>query len=174
MENRTASTKIKIRQSGLDENGWIFLEPLSTAKFSWDDPYGQKFIDVCVISHHETYIQNVSLEMETNSSKDLQALGIQIIVVEMGDYKIVRLIDCKTMTTIDSQERTDSVLFIRWGTSSLQKEPHNATAPLELIMELGVVGVSLIDHRPKELLYFYLERVYMSYLSGFDAGTTSR
>nr|XP_009413254.1 PREDICTED: uncharacterized protein LOC103994598 isoform X1 [Musa acuminata subsp. malaccensis] len=173
MENRTASTKIKIRQSGLDENGWIFLEPLSTAKFSWDDPYGQKFIDVCVISHQETYIQNVSLEMETNSSKDLQALGIQIIVVEMGDYKIVRLIDCKTMTT-DSRERTDSVLFMRWGTSSLQKEPHNGTAPLELIMELGVVGVSLIDHRPKELLYFYLERVYMSYLSGFDAGTTSR
>ncbi|CAI9287577.1 unnamed protein product [Lactuca saligna] len=45
---------------------------------------------------------------------------------------------------------------------------------LTIIVELGVVGVSLVDHRPKELAYFYLERVYVSYSTGYDSGTTSR
>ncbi|WOL09557.1 hypothetical protein Cni_G18310 [Canna indica] len=174
LENRMTSTRLKFRQSSLDDNYWIYLGPLSTAKFSWDDPYGQKSIDVCVIGETETYVNNVCLEKEIDSStsKDLHALGIQIIVIELGDIKIVRLVDCKIMLTMGSREKSKSVSFDSLSAPSLQKEPH--TAPLEIIMELGVVGVSVIDHRPRELLYFSLERVFMSYSTGFDAGTTSR
>ncbi|KAK1286591.1 hypothetical protein QJS10_CPB20g01337 [Acorus calamus] len=53
-------------------------------------------------------------------------------------------------------------------------EVQNDAVPLELIVELGVVGISVIDHRPKELLYLYLERVFISYSTGYDGRNTSR
>ncbi|XP_042394059.1 uncharacterized protein LOC121984930 isoform X2 [Zingiber officinale] len=174
IENRMWSTRIEIRQSGLDESSWIHLEPLSTAKFSWDDPLGPKSIDVRVIRENETCVQDVCLDRQIEVSKDLQALGVQIIATEVGDMKILQLIDYIRMLTSGTHDRIVPVPIDRMGISSLPKEPHNENAPLELIIELGVIGVSVIDHRPRELLYFYLERVFISYSTGFDAGTTSR
>lgn len=168
------STRIEIRQSGLDEIHWIHLEPLSTAKFSWDDPLGPKSIDVRVIRENEICVEDVCLDRKIEKSKDLQELGVHIIATEVGDMKILRFIDYITMLTSGSHDRTVPVSIDRMGISSLPKEPHNENAPLELIIELGVIGVSVIDHRPRELLYFYLERVFISYSTGFDAGTTSR
>ncbi|KAG0474784.1 hypothetical protein HPP92_014470 [Vanilla planifolia] len=52
-------------------------------------------------------------------------------------------------------------------------EMQSGTFPLELIIELGIVGF-LIDHKPRELLYLYLEKVFASFSTGYDAGKTSR
>ncbi|KAE8677392.1 hypothetical protein F3Y22_tig00111513pilonHSYRG00017 [Hibiscus syriacus] len=46
--------------------------------------------------------------------------------------------------------------------------------PIEVIIELGVVGVSIVDHMPRELFYVYLDRAFISYSTGYDGGTTSR
>ncbi|XP_073111690.1 uncharacterized protein [Elaeis guineensis] len=167
IENRTLSTIINVRQSGLDEDAWIHLEPLSTTKFSWDDPYGQKLLDLGIHNRIETYVQNVNLEKTADTCADLRAQGIQIHVMEFGDIKIVRFTDDRTQ--LESHKEHDLATVDNWSTSHLQ-----TSTPLELIIELGVVGVSLIDHRPRELLYLYLEKVFLSYSTGYDAGTTSR
>lgn len=86
-------------------------------------------------------------------------------VVEMNNVKIARFTDeeSKLQTPIGT-----------WGNSPIQKMTQDNGTPLELIIELGVVGVSVIDHRPKELSYLYLERLFVSYSTGYDSGKTSR
>lgn len=169
IENRTLGMIINVRQSGLDEDASIHLKPLSTTKFSWDDPYGQRLLDIGFHNGIGTYIQNVNLEKTADICAYLRAQGIQIHVMELGDVKIVRFTDDRSSQLGSHEEHDLSAVDDNWGTL----HPQTST-PLELIIELGVVGVSLIDHRPREFLYLYLEKVFVSYSTGYDAGTTSR
>nr|GEW79812.1 hypothetical protein [Tanacetum cinerariifolium] len=85
----------------------------------------------------------------------------------------------KGIDTETTESRSDGlgrslVSFENWKIANMPNTEQKNSSPLELIVELGVVGVSLVDHRPKELCYLYLERVFISYSTGYDGGTTSR
>jgi len=162
---------IKVRQSELDDDAWILLKPLSTSRFSWDDPYGQKLLDVGINYGTENFVRNINLEKLMDSTRELRAYGVKLQIMEFGDIKIVRFTDVKQSLSVGSDEKPEPT---RSSSSSLRNEMEASTAPLELIIELGILGVSLIDHRPRELLYLYLEKVFVSYSTGYDVGTTSR
>lgn len=61
-----------------------------------------------------------------------------------------------------------------WGGSYIQASMPDQGSPLELILELGIVGISVVDHKPRELAYLYMEKFFISYSTGYDGGTTSR
>lgn len=67
-----------------------------------------------------------------------------------------------------------SMLGGNWGNANIHAKTTEQGSPLELILELGVVGVSIMDHRPRELAYLYMEKFFISYSTGYDGGTTSR
>ncbi|KAJ4951540.1 hypothetical protein NE237_028372 [Protea cynaroides] len=174
MENRIMSKKIRIRQSGLDDNAWIQLEPLSTTNFCWEDPYGHRQIDAEIKNEGNISVQKFSLDKTGVYAADQTAPGVRIHIVEMGVIKVARFIEDRSSES-NSQEQNDVLTFIGiWGISSLQRNQQIDTSPIELIIELGVVGISLIDHKPRELAYLYLQKVFVSYSSGYDGGTTSR
>ncbi|XP_020672034.1 uncharacterized protein LOC110092030 [Dendrobium catenatum] len=168
IENRMADRTVRFRQSGLGDDFCIQLEPLSTSNFSWDDPYGQICIDVSI--QGGAYVHNILLE-EGKDSTDLKAHGVQLCVEETGDIRVVRFVDDKRIVLSESKKRTEPLDKI--NNSSLN-EMQVSPSPLELIIELGVVGISLIDHHPRELLYLYLEKVFISYSTGYDSGKTNR
>ncbi|PKA53298.1 hypothetical protein AXF42_Ash010028 [Apostasia shenzhenica] len=170
VENRMADKAIRIHQSGFSDDASVYLEPLSTSNFSWDDPYGQRLIDVFI--DDRAFIPNISLE-EANDSTALKAHGVKLCTEEFGDIKIVRFLNDKKLLLLGSNKMTGPTAVDRTETSS-SKEMKANISPLDLIIELGIVGVSLIDHRPRELLYLYLERFFVSYSTGYDAGKTSR
>ncbi|XP_073000916.1 uncharacterized protein [Typha latifolia] len=174
IENRMNHMIIHARQSGLDENAWIHLRPLSTTKFAWEDPYGRRLLDVAIQSGDETYIHCVSLEKPMDSCAELRARGIRLHIMDYGDIKIVQFADDRIISQMGQHEQSDSNLIYHSVSSSSQNEMQSNTAPLELIVEIGVIGLSLVDHRPRELLYLYLERVFISYSTGYDSGKTSR
>lgn len=169
IENRT-NARIEVRQAGFGEDYWIPLRPLSATSFSWEDPYGQKFIDARVDGGYNTGTWTFDLDKTGQYSLDEgeQDLQIKFHVLEMGEVKIARFIDLKTGLNKNSRFPTTP------GNANLQEvRPTNST-PLELIVELGIVGLSLVDHRPKELSYLYLERVFVCYSTGYDGGATTR
>ncbi|KAF2308991.1 hypothetical protein GH714_042439 [Hevea brasiliensis] len=172
IENRTSSKTISIRQSGFGEDAWFVLEPLSTTNFSWEDPYGQKFIDAKIDSDGKIDAWKFDLERTGISSAEDGETRLQLYVTEMGDIKVARFTVKRGL--ISHGESTSMTAAGYWGDSHRQNEMLNDTTPLELIVELGVVGISVVDHRPKELCYLYLERVFLSYSTGYDGGTTSR
>ncbi|XP_077244890.1 pleckstrin homology (PH) domain-containing protein [Tasmannia lanceolata] len=174
IENRTSGMAINIRQSGLSDDTWIQLQPLSTTNFSWEDPYGQKFLDVGILRGNDLKVQKFSLERTGECMID-ESMRVQLRVVEMGDIMIAQFIDDQKTLELSSHEKTEAPASIgNWSTPYIQSKVQNNASPIELIIELGVVGISLIDQRPRELLYLYLERVFISYSSGYDGGTTSR
>uniref|UniRef100_A0A6N2K527 PH domain-containing protein n=1 Tax=Salix viminalis TaxID=40686 RepID=A0A6N2K527_SALVM len=165
IENRT-DKMISIRQSGFGDISYIKLEPLSTKKFAWEDPYGQKIVDAMIDSDSRNTIWKLDMEGTGISSAEDAELGLQFHVVEMGDVKVGRFTkreESMSVTPAGNQ-----------GTSHTQSAMQNAAVPVEFVVELGVVGISVVDHRPKELSYVYLESVFVSYSTGYDGGTTSR
>lgn len=86
-------------------------------------------------------------------------------VFEIGNIKVVRFTDDWTWK-LSSHEDKRSL--------TAAGEPQIDVTPIEIIIELGVVGVSVVDHMPRELFYLYLDRFFISYSTGYDVGTTSR
>ncbi|XP_042486677.1 uncharacterized protein LOC122066914 [Macadamia integrifolia] len=174
LENRIVSKTIRIRQSGLNDNTWIQLGPLSTTNFSWEDPYGDRQIDAEIKDGSNISVQKFSLDKTGVYAADETAPRVQLHIVEIGVIKVVRFIEDRSSDS-NLQEQNEVLVSIgNWGISSMQGAQQIDTAPIEVIIELGVVGISLIDHRPRELAYLYLERVFVSYSTGYDGGTTSR
>lgn len=174
IENRTICKPISFCQSGFGENAWIRIEPLSTTNFSWEDPYGQKFIDVMVDSVYGSGVWKLDLEKTGLHSAENEELGLKFHVVEMGVIKVAWFTDDRTSRSNQDEEIRCMPLAGNWGHSHVQSKMQNNASPLELIIELGVIGISVVDHRPKEVSYLYFERVFVSYSTGYDGGTTSR
>ncbi|OVA12725.1 Pleckstrin homology domain [Macleaya cordata] len=174
VENRTTDKIIRIRQSGLNDDSWIQLNSLSTTNFCWEDPYGERLIDAEIHSGSSVFVQKFSLERAGECSSDERTPEVQFHVVDMGDIMIARFTDHRTSESISHEESTVLASSGNWGTSDMQHMVQNTAAPIEVMIELGVVGVSMIDHRPRELSYLYLERVFISYSTGYDGGNTSR
>ncbi|CAD6212089.1 unnamed protein product [Miscanthus lutarioriparius] len=171
IENRTSSTTISTRQSGLGEDSWIQVKPLATRKYSWDDPYGQKVIDVSVDKGDDTCVLSVDLENPIGSSISFREHGL-MFSIETSDIKILKFADYLRKEEVYGL--LGSELIDHQGPTLKANETEPGAGPLELIVELGVVGISLIDHKPRELLYLHLQKVFVSYMTGYDSGTTSR
>ncbi|KAK8691038.1 hypothetical protein V6N13_074559 [Hibiscus sabdariffa] len=162
IENRTFDKTVCIRQSGFAEYAWITLGALSTTSFSWENPYGKKFIDAQIDGDSNNPVWKLNLESAGQFTTD-EELRMHLHVLEIGNIKIVRFTDDWTWKS--SHE----------GTSLLAAgKPQMEVTSVEIIIELGVVGVSVVDHMPKEVFYLYLDRVFVSYSTGYDGGTTSR
>lgn len=150
------------------------MQPFSTTNFAWEDPYGQRDIDAKVVGYDSTSVWKLNLERAGLVSAEEPELGLQLLLVEMGDIKVARFMDLSSSGSSSDQESRCPTLAGIWGNSIAQTKMQNNAAPVELTIELGVVGISVVDHRPKELSYLYLERVFISYSTGYDGGTTSR
>ncbi|KAA8522113.1 hypothetical protein F0562_012573 [Nyssa sinensis] len=174
IENRTISKTISIRQSGFGDDAWIKIGPLSTTNFSWEDPYGQRLIDAEIYSGNSTVAWKLDLDKTGPCTADNSELGLFFHVVEMGDIMVARFIDDRTIRSSSNEGSRFLTPVGNWGNSHMQSRTQDDATPLELIVELAVVGLSLVDHKPKELSYLYLDRVFISYSTGYDGGSTSR
>lgn len=148
------------------------LKPLTTTNFSWEDPYGQKFLDAKVESDHRSGVSKLDMEKGVFDSELFRELGVNFQVKEIGDIKIARFIDDDS--TSQSPNEIIALTSVEDRGFSPERPTEHTTTTLEFIIEMGLVGISLVDHRPKELSYFYLERVFVSYSTGYDGGRTSR
>lgn len=149
------------------------LEPLTTANFSWEDPYGQKYLDAKVESDHRSGVFRLDMEKGVVDSELFRELEVNFHVQEIGDIKIARFTDDES--TSQSPNEIISLPSVGdHGYSTPQTPTEHKTTTLEFIIEMGLVGISIVDHSPKELSYFYFERVFVSYSTGYDEGRTSR
>ncbi|KAK7307747.1 hypothetical protein VNO77_41077 [Canavalia gladiata] len=171
IENRTTNKDLRIRQCGFGEDAWIQLQPLSTTNFSWEDPYGDKFLDAKVSDDDSNAIWKLDLERTGLSSPEF---GLQFHVINGGEIIIAKFSDDQMPSSNSYEEIRGSLPAGKWGVYGVQAEMQSSATPFELLIELGVVGISLVDHRPKELSYLYLERVFLTYSTGYDGGKTSR
>lgn len=173
IENRTRRMMMRIRQSGFGDDTWIQLCPLSTTNFSWEDPYGQKYIDAEIREGSSATICKFDLNSSGLHSEG-EGLGLLLHVLDLVDIRVARFLDETTLLPCPREGSRSEIHVGSLGNSHIESKMQENGSPLELIVEMQAVGVSVVDHRPKELSYLYLERVFMSYSTGYDGGTTSR
>ncbi|GFP96481.1 vacuolar protein sorting-associated protein 13c [Phtheirospermum japonicum] len=173
IENRTRNNTIRVRQTGFGDDAWIPVEPLSTANFSWEDPYGQAVIDTEVYGGSNTGIYKFDLDKAGISSIDDYS-SLFLHVANIGDIKVVRFLNLHSVLPKPKEGSGPLMLDGNWGNNRIQAKMPEQGSPMELILELGVIGISIIDHRPRELAYLYVEKLFISYSTGYDGGTTSR
>lgn len=171
IENRTTDKALSIRQSGFGEDAWIQLHPLSSINFSWEDPYGDKFLDAKLSDEDSNAIWKLDLERTGLCSAEF---GLQFHVIDRGDIIIAKFKDDRMQNSSSYEEIRGPAPTENLGASAVHAEMQNTVTPFELLIELGVVGISMVDHRPKELSYLYFERVFLTYSTGYDGGRTSR
>lgn len=169
LENRTSKT-ISICQSGFDDDHSIHLTPLSTTNFSWDDPYGHKTLNVSVYTDNSVNISTISLETAVICS--VEGTGVQFQLVHTGNITVARFTEEQPSSL--SAHGDAQVMHESGESLQVQRKVRNIAPLFEFTVELGVLGLSVIDHRPRELSYLYLERVYIAYATGCDGGTTNR
>ncbi|XP_047340404.1 uncharacterized protein LOC124943990 [Impatiens glandulifera] len=171
LENRTVSN-LSIRQSGFGDDAWVELQPFSTINFTLEDPYGQRLIDAKVESGFTSMC--CSLDLDKAGISQMEGVSaMQFMLIEIADIKIGRFTDVLLSDSTSNEIKRISSMVGKLGNSHTQNKSLDAS-PLEFIVELGMVGVSFIDYKPKELLYLYLERVFMSYSTGYDGGMVNR
>ncbi|CAN1333900.1 Intermembrane lipid transfer protein VPS13 [Linum perenne] len=173
IENRTIGKTISIRQSGFSEDAWIKVDPLSTTSFSWEDPYGQNWLDARILGDSRADVWKLDMESSGVPSVTDEERGLEFQVVETGDVRVARFLDYRDVPSV---EGSSSIVMLpgNWGISTVKNDMQSNATPLEFIVEFGVVGISVVDLRPKELTYLYFERVFISYSTGCDGGATSR
>ncbi|XP_023553987.1 uncharacterized protein LOC111811402 [Cucurbita pepo subsp. pepo] len=172
VENRTGNT-INLRQSGFGEEAWILLPPLSTTNFCWEDPYSQHSLDTRINNDSRIRVWKLNTSTGFCSLEDAET-ELCCHVAKEGDINVVRFRDRQHLESGFHEEIGYVTAARNWRSQMQRPVQDNEAAPTELIVELGVVGISIIDHKPKELAYMYLERVFISYSTGFDGGTTNR
>lgn len=172
IENRTNMKLIKHRQSGLDDDAWQLLKPLSTMNFAWEDPYGQHLLDVLVEHASISSILTVDIDKvgDFYPRDGSVTTGICIRVIEVHDIKVVTFYDDKRnpqkiYTVEENAQAANDVESV----FQIQTRTQSSTTPLEIILEVGAVGVSIVDQTPKEILYLYLQRVFVSYSTGYTS-----
>ncbi|XP_015084887.1 uncharacterized protein LOC107028368 [Solanum pennellii] len=173
IENRTKRKVIRLRQSGFGNDAWIQLLPLSTTNFSWENPYGQKLIDAEIYSGNSSRVWKFDLE-KSGFCSESDGLGLLFHVIDMADVRVARFID-EGAALLSSKEGSMSLAEVgNLGSSHIQNQMQENGSHLQVTVELGAIGVSVVDHRPREVLYLYLDRVFISYSTGYDGGTTSK
>lgn len=162
-----------MRQSGFGEEAWILLPPLSTTNFCWEDPYSQHSLDTRINNDSRIRVWKLNTSTGFCSLEDAET-ELCCHVAKEGDINVVRFRDRQHLESGFHEEIGYVTAARNWRSQMQRPVQDNEAAPTELIVELGVVGISIIDHKPKELAYMYLERVFISYSTGFDGGTTNR
>ncbi|XP_078437793.1 pleckstrin homology (PH) domain-containing protein isoform X2 [Wolffia australiana] len=171
IENRVVE-KVNIRQSTLGDDAWISLQPFSSTNFAWENPYGPTLVDICILKGTNLIGQNVSLENSGSCRNGLHEAGYDFDFIELRGMRIFRLVKIEKEFTDDLRGQCTNESTSRDIQSCVGRE--KSSSPMEIAIDLGVVGISLIDHKPRELLYLRLEKVFLSYSPSYNGGSSTR
>ncbi|KAJ7562087.1 hypothetical protein O6H91_03G054700 [Diphasiastrum complanatum] len=175
IENRTESIKMKFRQFGLDDISWQQLLPQSTSSFCWEDPHGQQLLE----------IQAFGMDRCFNGTYDIDKLGdhppltcdqqpticINVQVLHLGDAKVVRFFDKELQRS--QSEDANGVLTLIGARLPIQTDEDYITNQLKLVIDVPKLGLSIIDHKPQEILFTCLESVNLAYAMTSEQATSS-
>ncbi|CAI5954752.1 unnamed protein product, partial [Closterium sp. NIES-64] len=184
LENHSSHT-VCFRQSGLPMTAWEVLLPKSAAAFAWEDPGGDRCLEVYARTREES--TGESLESRAHppgsmlydlsepgnlASLPLPAAGgrLRVQSFDCDSVRIIRFMNGGVMTGEEDQQQQqqqrDGEMAAPAG-STLERQ-HSANvlnkgSKMEISLDLMSVGLSIIDQRPQELLYAFSEGFLLNY-----------
>ncbi|KAH7316123.1 hypothetical protein KP509_21G079300 [Ceratopteris richardii] len=175
LENRMQKVEIQYRQKGLHNEDWQMLQPCSATLYAWDDLEGEQILEVVMgagsIAEYKTYDIN---ECRTDLHQQNNGSSFFCEVAEMGSFKLVRFCEFRTRGLIGQSgagrsSASEHDMLVRAGCSA---DHHGSSfSDIEVQLELGQFGISIIDSKLKELLYLYMENMSVVYATGYEGNS---
>ncbi|GJP32210.1 hypothetical protein CLOM_g16806, partial [Closterium sp. NIES-68] len=183
LENHS-SCSVSFRQSGLSSAAWEVLSPRSAADFAWEDPDGDLFLEAYAHLANETTGESSgsaldppdTMMFDLSEAADLGSLPLPAT----GGHLHAQSFDCDGVCIVRFTNGCDST--VEEEESHLHQRDVEVAAPagslfgpqpsvnlsskgsrVEISLDLMSVGLSIIDHRPQELLYAFSEGFLLDY-----------
>lgn len=170
LENHMKHIKIQYRQSGLDDGAWQFLQPGSADLYAWENPCGEQLLEVLTVGDHISTSEKFDITRTGDHypSEEDMSVSFYCQVLEIGDVKVVRFSQIgKRRSQTTHCEGQGASTRSASSSKSLPVEADGSSSQLEIQLELGQVGFSMIDLKPRELLYLYMEKLSFFYALGY-------
>ncbi|XP_024524741.1 uncharacterized protein LOC9654875 isoform X2 [Selaginella moellendorffii] len=158
IENRTRQKRLRFRQLGTSGDDWELLYPNCTRSFALKHPSGQHILELLPEGVPEDKIHKYDLDkLEETSTLDVHIRGLVL-----HGFKLIKLTDSDEKQQEPSEAVEDEQLL----------QPKEATDQLKIVLDIGKLGFSIIDQRPQEIFYLYMENFKFSILNSFQENTT--
>lgn len=152
-------TELQYRQKGLGDEAWQFLQPCSASSYVWENLEGEQLLEVLIaksgISAMETY--DINKPGKHYIRERSHSLGYYCEVLEVGSVKVVKV--CEFIKNQQSSR----------GDEAVDSNESSPSSQMEVQLELGQLGVSLIDQKLREFVYLCMEKVSFTYVTGYTA-----
>lgn len=138
LHNKTTDVNLQFRQRG--SNKWLDLPPLTRIPFSWHDLYGEHRLDVMV----------------ENSPQHCHIIEANVV---SSERKFVTTTPGRHMySKVTAHAMTRTVHFTNTRMRGSNAAPsHRQRHFLQVTTKIIGIGVSMIDHMPRELMYITLQ-----------------
>jgi vacuolar protein sorting-associated protein 13A/C len=185
IENRTKFRRIKFRQAGLDEEAWQTLRPHSTTSFAWEHPQGLQLLEVVAdgmeASDALKYDINKTGNQPVLTFDGVTSSSVCVRVLELGEIKAVRFFD-QELEVVDAGSSSNNkegkeIILAREGSAEAVQEDEvkrDVPSQLEIVFGIEKFGLSVIDHKPQEILFLSLQKVGITYSAGLGQENISR
>ncbi|KAI5072395.1 hypothetical protein GOP47_0012501 [Adiantum capillus-veneris] len=172
-ENRMRDMELQYRQKGSSDENWQLLQPCSASLYVWENLEGEELLEVLVaqdgVSDCETYDINKPGKYYHQQMSCLKNYFCEIL--EVGSVKVVKF--CEFSENSHEKEPSTSGTAEPSQPLTVDVNPSSSSSRMEVQLELGQLGISLIDLKLRELLYLYMEKVSFVYATGY-AGNLRR
>ncbi|MCO5611230.1 hypothetical protein L7F22_065481 [Adiantum nelumboides] len=173
LENRMRNMELHYRQKGSSDEDWQILQPCSASLYVWENLEGEQLLEVLVsqagVSNCETYDINKPGKYYHQQGSSFNNCFCEIL--EVGTVKVVKF--CELNKNPRNQEPSTSGTAEPSQILTVDVNGSSSSSRMEMQLELGQLGISLIDLKLRELLYLYMEKVSFVYATGY-AGNSRR
>ncbi|KAG0557949.1 hypothetical protein KC19_11G167800 [Ceratodon purpureus] len=175
VENRTGHVKIKYRQLGLDENAWKIVRPHSSATFAWENPLGEKRLEVIQDGRDASQSAEVDIDKMGDHpiiSADNSDSYVCVRVLNAPETEVVRFFDPEVRVQSKENAGDDEIeqaVPTQGATEPMQDEQERrpeAPSQMQITVGVGKFGLSIVDQQPRELVFLVMEKVDVVYATG--------
>ncbi len=161
------------------------MRPHSTTSFAWEHPQGLQLLEVVAdgmeASDALKYDINKTGNQPVLTFDGVTSSSVCVRVLELGEIKAVRFFD-QELEVVDAGSSSNNkegkeIILAREGSAEAVQEDEvkrDVPSQLEIVFGIEKFGLSVIDHKPQEILFLSLQKVGITYSAGLGQENISR
>ncbi|KAG9136747.1 hypothetical protein Leryth_004514 [Lithospermum erythrorhizon] len=175
IENRSLFLAVCFRQVGGTSDSLRRLPPNAAVSFSWEDLGRERMLELLIDGMDPMSAQKYNIDEPSNHQQllengtDSRALCVGVIkeekmhVVKIRDWSAKRISRGILHSSLSQVTATNT---------SAQQAVSSTECEFHVIVEVGELGLSIVDHTPEEILYFSIQNLLLSYSTGLGSGVS--
>ncbi|XP_047948182.1 uncharacterized protein LOC125194160 isoform X1 [Salvia hispanica] len=176
IENHSFFLPIQFRQVNGSSDSWRSLLPNASASFSWEDLGRERCLELLVDGDDPLSSQKYNID-EIKDHQPIPVAGgprrnLRVTIIREEKVNVVKISDWmpENETPVPLNRSASSVQQICESNYQLEPPPLVSESEFHFSLDVGELGLSIVDHTPEEILYLSLKTFVLSYATGLGSG----